>query len=131
MIGEFEVVSIPLETNKQGVIRVKGTRVSLDSILHAYNEGATAEEIVLRYPTCAIEEVYTILSWALNNSDFVTEYLAIQTARRGQLEKVIRQEFPSSGLKERVSEHREEEDSFEPITFTGKPISETIIEERR
>lgn len=102
MISEFEVVSIPLETNEQSVIRVKGTRVSLDSILHAYFEGATAEEIVYRFPTCAIEDVYTILSWALNNPNFVTEYLATQAIRRDQLEREIRQEFPSSGLRERL-----------------------------
>jgi len=102
MIGEFEVVSIPLETNKQGVIRVKGTRVSLDSILHAYNEGATAEEIVLRFPTCAIEDIYTILSWALNNPAFVNEYMAAQAASRSQLEQEIKREFPSNGLRERL-----------------------------
>ena len=106
MIGEFEVVSIPLETNEQGVIRVKGTRVSLDSILHAFNEGATAEEIVLRFPTCAIEDIYTILSWALNNPQFVTEYLGLQTAKRNPLEAEIKQDFTSSGLRERLLARR-------------------------
>jgi uncharacterized protein (DUF433 family) len=103
MITEFEVVSIPLETNQQGVIRVKGTRVSLDSILHAYyNEGATAEEIVLRFPTCTLENIYTIISWALNNPDFVSEYLALQAARRDQLEEEIKQKYPPNGLRERL-----------------------------
>lgn len=98
MITEFEVVSIPLDTNEQGVIRVTGTRVSLDSILHAYyNEGATAEEIVLRFPTCTIENIYTTISWALNHPDFVAEYLATQAARRDQLEQEIKQQYPSSG----------------------------------
>ncbi len=68
---EFEVVAVPLETNEQGVIRVWGTRVSLDSVLHAYDEGATPEEIVMRFPTCSLENIYTILSWALNHPDFV------------------------------------------------------------
>jgi uncharacterized protein (DUF433 family) len=102
MINEFEVVSIPLETNEQGVIRVSGTRVSLDSILHAYYEGATAEEIVLRFPTCTIENIYTIISWALNNPDFINHYLETQTVRLDQLENEIKQEFPSSGLRNRL-----------------------------
>jgi uncharacterized protein (DUF433 family) len=102
MINEFEVVSIPLETNEQGVIRVSGTRVSLDSILHAYYEGATAEEIVLRFPTCTIENIYTIISWALNNPGFVNRYLQEQTARLNQLEQEIRQEYPSPGLRDRL-----------------------------
>jgi hypothetical protein len=36
MIQEFPDLTIPLERNQQGVIRVAGMRVSLDSILHAY-----------------------------------------------------------------------------------------------
>ena len=103
MITEFEVVSIPLEKNEQGVIRVLGTRVSLDSILHAYyNEGAIPEEIVMRFPTCSIENIYTIISWVLNNPDFVTKYLAAQSAKRQQLEQEIKQLYPSSGLRERL-----------------------------
>ncbi|MEM7111439.1 MAG: DUF433 domain-containing protein [Chloroflexota bacterium] len=103
MITEFEVVSIPLEKNDQGVIRVTGTRVSLDSILNAYyNEGATPEEIVMRFPTCSIENIYTIISWALNHTDFVTNYLASQNATRQQLEREIKQSYPSSGLRERL-----------------------------
>ena len=103
MLNQFEVVSIPLETSEQGVIRVKGTRVSLDSILHAYyNEGATAEEIILRFPTCTIENIYTIISWALNHPEFVDEYLATQQNKKDQLEEEIRQQYPSIGLRERL-----------------------------
>jgi uncharacterized protein (DUF433 family) len=112
MISEFEVVSIPLETNAQGVIRIKGTRVSLDSILHAYYEdGATAEEIVLRFPTCAIEDIYTILSWALNNRDIVSDYLSSQLARRKQIESELREEYPSSGLRQRLLARKEKDGS--------------------
>ena len=70
MVQEFPDLTIPLERNQQGVIRVKGTRVSLDSILHAYfHDGATAEEIVMRFPparsktsTRSSPGPYTILS---------------------------------------------------------------------
>lgn len=107
MLNEFQVVSIPLETNEQGVIRVKGTRVSLDSILHAYyNEGATAEEIILRFPTCTIENIYTIISWALNHPDFVDEYLTAQQNKKDQLEEEIRQQYPSYGLRDHLFAQR-------------------------
>ena len=103
MINEFEVIAIPLEKNEQGVIHVSGTRVSLDSILHAYyHTGATAEEIVMRFPTCTLENIYTIISWALHNPNSVADYLAAQTAQRRQLETEIRQNYPSSGLRERL-----------------------------
>lgn len=37
---------LPLETSADGVIRVRGTRITLDTVWAAFNEGATAEEIV-------------------------------------------------------------------------------------
>lgn len=103
MITEFEVVAIPLEKNEQGVIRITGTRVSLDSILHAYyNEGATPEEIVIHFPTCTLENIYTVISWALNNPEFVASYLANQKAQYRRLEEEIKQAYPSSGLRQRL-----------------------------
>lgn len=36
---------IPLKTDKDGVMRVSKTRVTLDTIVAAFSEGATAEEI--------------------------------------------------------------------------------------
>jgi uncharacterized protein (DUF433 family) len=103
MIQEFPDLTIPLERNQQGVIRVAGTRVSLDSILHAYyREGATAEEIVLRFPTCKLEDVYTVISRALHHPEFVSSYLAEQADRRNELEREIERESPQAGLRERL-----------------------------
>ena len=36
---------IPLVADADGVIRVRGTRVTMETILTAFDEGATAEEI--------------------------------------------------------------------------------------
>ena len=42
----FEVVAdpIPLQTDADGVVRVGGTRVTLDTVVAAFADGATAEE---------------------------------------------------------------------------------------
>lgn len=42
---------IPLRSDADGVIRVAGTRVTLDTVAYAFKHGATAEEIVQQYPT--------------------------------------------------------------------------------
>lgn len=36
-----------------GVVRVAGTRVTLDTVVAAFEEGATAEEIAQQYPSLA------------------------------------------------------------------------------
>lgn len=45
----IETKPIPLKSDKNGTVRVAGTRVTLDTIVAAFNEGATAEEIVYQY----------------------------------------------------------------------------------
>ena len=45
-----ETMPVPIERNTDGVLRVGGTRVTLDTLVTAFLAGATAEEIALRYP---------------------------------------------------------------------------------
>ena len=42
---------IPLTVDAHGVLRVGNTRVTLDTVLAAFADGATAEEIVQQYPS--------------------------------------------------------------------------------
>lgn len=37
---------VPLDTDRDGVFRVGGTRVTLDTVVGAFTDGATPEEIV-------------------------------------------------------------------------------------
>ena len=41
---------VPLQADADGVVRVGGTRVTLDTIVVAFQQGATAEEIAEQYP---------------------------------------------------------------------------------
>ena len=40
----------PLFTDEDGVVRVGGTRVRLETVVYAFNQGASAEEILQQYP---------------------------------------------------------------------------------
>ena len=61
------VDSVPLAMGADGVIRVSGTRVTLDTVLAAFREGATAEEIVQQYPSLALADVYQVIGYALRH----------------------------------------------------------------
>jgi uncharacterized protein (DUF433 family) len=43
---------VPIQTDADGVVRVAGTRVTLDTIVGAFDAGATAEEIAQQYSSC-------------------------------------------------------------------------------
>ena len=66
---------VPLLASEDGTIRIAGTRVSLDSILHHYQQGATAEEIALRFPALRLADIHACLAYFLNHSDQVKDYL--------------------------------------------------------
>jgi hypothetical protein len=40
---------VPIHTDADGVVRIAGTRVTLDTIVAAFDAGATAEEIAQQY----------------------------------------------------------------------------------
>ncbi len=46
--------SVPLQTDANGVIRVNQTRMTLDTVVTAFLEGATAEEIREQYSALLI-----------------------------------------------------------------------------
>lgn len=44
-------VTVPLTIGEDGVIRIGKTRVTLDTVVYAFQDGATAEEIASQYPS--------------------------------------------------------------------------------
>jgi uncharacterized protein (DUF433 family) len=61
MVALEETIIMPLVVTEQGTIRIKGSRVSLDSIIHHFKLGATAEQIVQSFPSLSLGDVYSVL----------------------------------------------------------------------
>ena len=66
---------VPLTVSEAGTICITGTRVSLDSVVHHYQQGATAEEIALRFPSLRLADIHSCLAYYLNHQGKVEEYL--------------------------------------------------------
>ena len=62
------------------VIRIKGHRIGIEHVVELYQEGYSAEQIALEFPTLSLEEVYATLTYYLHNQAEVDAYLARQTA---------------------------------------------------
>ena len=82
---------VPLETTEEGVIRVAGTRVTLDTVVAAFEQGATAEEIVQQYPSLQLADAYAVIGYYLHHRAEVEAYLA----RRGEDSRRVRHENES------------------------------------
>jgi uncharacterized protein (DUF433 family) len=71
----------PLMLDSEGVLRVGGTRITLDTILNAYEQGAQPEEIVRRYPSLQLADVHAVISYYLRHGEEVSSYLEEQRRR--------------------------------------------------
>ncbi len=81
-------IAAPLQEDTNGAIQVGGTRVPLDIVIAAFQEGTTAEEIVQQYPTLALADVYATIAYYLQHQSEVEEYLQ----RRHEEARRIQQE---------------------------------------
>jgi uncharacterized protein (DUF433 family) len=61
--------------DEEGVIRVGGTRVSLDTVVSQLDVGATAEEIVKDLPALKVADVEAVRAFYLKHRPQVEEYL--------------------------------------------------------
>jgi len=84
MTMTIAVEKIPFVTDVQGVVRVANTRVTLDTVVTAFMEGCTPEEIGEQYPSLRLSDIYWVIGYYLRHRDAVHAYL---TERQHQAEK--------------------------------------------
>jgi uncharacterized protein (DUF433 family) len=97
---------LPFVTDADGVIRVGGTRVTLDTLVTACREGMTAEGIVEQYPTLRLPDVYLAIGYFLSHQEAVEAYLhdRQQFAAEVRRENVTR--FDPAGVRDRLTARR-------------------------
>jgi len=97
---------VPIETDADGVIRVSKTRVTLDTIVMALNEGATAEEITQQYPSVPLADVYSVIGYYLRRSSDVNAYLNRRQQQAEQVQKENEIRFNPVGVRKRLIARR-------------------------
>jgi uncharacterized protein (DUF433 family) len=128
----IETQPVPLTMNADGVVRVSNTRVTLDTVIAAFQEGATAEEIVHQYPSLGLPDVYSVIGYYLKNRYEVDKYLQV----RGKKERVVREQaeagYHTNLVRERLMKRKPKTKmeiqhykfnriTFDPAKCFGKP----------
>jgi uncharacterized protein (DUF433 family) len=65
----------PLREDAAGALRVGDSRVLLELVIRAFQDGATPETIVQRYSSLMLPDVYAVIAYYLRHRDEVEEYL--------------------------------------------------------
>lgn len=93
---------IPLAIDANGVVRVAGTRVPLDTIVAVFKQGATAEEIVQCYSSLQLADVYAVIGYYLRHQDEVETYLQQRQQHASEIRKHNENRFDPHGLRDRL-----------------------------
>jgi uncharacterized protein (DUF433 family) len=102
----FEAAPPPLALAEDGVIRVAGTRVQLETVVTAFDAGATAEEIVQQYPALDLRATYAIISYVLANREAVDSYMAKREQVSAEVRRGIESQQPPDGIRARLLARR-------------------------
>lgn len=81
----------PLHKDATGAFRIGNSRVLLELVIRAFQDGASPESIVQRYPTLSLSDVYLTIGYYLRHRDAVEAYLD----QREQLAESVRQRLSS------------------------------------
>lgn len=91
-----------LTTGDDGVVRVGGTRVTLDTVVEAFREGLTPEEIQQQYPSLGLSHVYSAITYYLHHRSEVEEYLEQRARQRAEVRQEVEKRFDPTGIRERL-----------------------------
>jgi uncharacterized protein (DUF433 family) len=99
---------VPLAANQDGVVRVGGTRVTLDTVVAAFEEGATAEEIVQQYPALKLPDVYLVIGYYLRHRAEVEAYSQQRQELADRIYEENKKRLDPDGLRDRLLARRAE-----------------------
>jgi len=77
----------PLCWDASGALRVGRSRVLVELVIHAFQDGATPEAIAQRYPTATLADIYAVIACYLRHRGKIEAYLDV----REQLAEEVRQ----------------------------------------
>ncbi len=96
----------PLALWEDGSIRIGSSRVTLDSVVHEFTDGATAEQIQDDFPTLSLREIYGAISYYLEHEEQVEAYLRKRDQEADQIRREIEDRPKADALRRRIRERQ-------------------------
>jgi uncharacterized protein (DUF433 family) len=100
-LSEF-TIEIPLTLDADGVVRIGGTLITLDSVVYSFQEGSTADQIVDQYPVLEAADVYAVIGYYLNHREDIDPYLSEQRRQPMEVHSEDKAKNDRAGIRERL-----------------------------
>jgi uncharacterized protein (DUF433 family) len=96
---DIRAIPPPLQFDGNGVCRVGGTRVTLLTLIGAFQEGDTPEEIYQEYPSLSLGDVYAVIAFYLGRRDEVDAYLDTVRYQEARIVDQIKSRSPLAEIR--------------------------------
>jgi uncharacterized protein (DUF433 family) len=100
-------VPIHLREDENGVLRVGETRVRLDTVITAWKQGDSPEQIAENFDVLTLADIYAVISYYLHARPEVESYLARNQRRAEQLRSTNTDSVAQDDLRARLLARRQ------------------------
>jgi uncharacterized protein (DUF433 family) len=107
-MGSLTIVpdAVPLVAGDDGAVRVKGSRITLDTVIGAYCQGESPEEIRYQFPTLSLADIYAVIAYYLHHHVEVDAYLEEGRIEAERIRALIEERFPPDGIRAKLLARR-------------------------
>jgi len=97
---------VPICADAAGSLRIGTSRVTLDTLVHHYRDGASPEEIALRFDSLGLPQIHAAIAYYLNHRAELDEYLVQRRERAEAIRREVEVRQGMAPIRERLSTRR-------------------------
>lgn len=98
---------LPVHVEANGAVRVGDTRVTLEVVLTAFEQGETPEQVVHAYPSLQLGDVCMLYAYYCKNRELFCQYLEHSRAEEQNIRQKIEAEYPTISVRQRLKSKRD------------------------
>src|SRR5213593_2468518 len=100
--------TVPLIREEDGTVHITGSRVTLDTLVGAFRNGATAEQIQDSFPSLSLQQVYAVIAYYLEHQGDVESYLKLRRKEAAVTRNEIESHQDTDDFRARIRTRREQ-----------------------
>lgn len=96
------IAEAPPIREAEGALRIGRTGVTLETVLWAFQQGATPDDIQRQFPSLDLADIYDVIAHYLRHREAVEEYLQEREQVYRETTAELKKEFPQDDLRARL-----------------------------
>ncbi len=108
MTLKLQTEAPPLHLDTTGALRIGNSRVLLEVVIRAFENGATAEMLVQQYSTTTLADIYSVIGYYLRHKVDVEAYIAERDKQASEVRlRVEGRQKDLTEIRQRLQVHRQ------------------------